>query len=259
MSSTSTVCPFIWYELLTTDSAAATTFYGKVLGWTAKDSGMPGGAYTLVSVGTVNVGGVMTLSPAACSGGARPGWLHYVGVPNVDACVEQIKAAGGALHMGPEDIPGIGRFAMVADPHGAPFYVMTPISNEPPPEVAPGAVGHVGWCELHAGNLDEAFRFHSGLFGWTKTEAMDMGPMGIYQLFAAGGDSIGGMMTKMADSPVPHWMYYFGVEAIDAGIARVREAGGMILMDAHQVPGGTWISVCSDPQGAVFGILADRR
>ena len=33
---------FVWYELMTTDMAAAETFYKDVVGWNARDSGMPG-------------------------------------------------------------------------------------------------------------------------------------------------------------------------------------------------------------------------
>ena len=52
---------FIWYELLTGDADAASAFYGKVVGWTSKDSGMPGGDYRLLEIGGGMVGGLMAL------------------------------------------------------------------------------------------------------------------------------------------------------------------------------------------------------
>ena len=52
---------FAWYELLTTDVAAASAFYGKVVGWGAKDASTPGLAYTLLTAGDVPVGGLMDL------------------------------------------------------------------------------------------------------------------------------------------------------------------------------------------------------
>ena len=125
--------------------------------------------------------------------------------------------------------------------------------------MAPGTPGHIGWHELHAGNGESAFAFYAGLFGWTKAEAMDMGPMGIYQIFATGGAPIGGMMTKTPDTPAPFWLYYFNVEAIDAAIARVTAAGGRIALDPHQVPGGSWIAQCIDPQGAMFAMVGGKR
>ena len=74
-----------------------------------------------------------------------------------------------------------------ADPHGAVFILFKGTSEEAPPPAPAGTPGHVGWHELHAGDLDSAFAFYSGLFGWTKAEAMDMGPMGVYQIFAIDG------------------------------------------------------------------------
>ncbi len=85
--------------------------------------------------------------------------------------------------MEPRDIPDVGRFAVIADPQGASlalFKSASPAQDQPPEQVAPG---RVGWHELLAADR-EAFAFYADLFGWEKTDAMDMGAMGIYQLFA---------------------------------------------------------------------------
>jgi uncharacterized protein len=117
----------------------------------------------------------------------------------------------------------------------------------------------VGWHELHARDGAKAWAFYSGLFGWTKAEALDMGPMGVYQTFGTGGTTGGGMMTKMPDAPAPFWLYYFNVAAIDAAMARVMKGGGKVLMGPHQVPTGQWILQCTDPQGAMFALVAPKR
>jgi len=88
---------------------------------------------------------------------------------------------------------------------------------------------------------------------------MDMGPMGLYRIFAAGGPPVGGIMTRMADSPGSFWLYYFNVEAIDAAAARVAAAGGRIVMGPQEVPGGSWIAQGLDPQGALFALVAPVR
>ena len=129
----------------------------------------------------------------------------------------------------------------------------------PPTVPTPGTPGQIGWHELHAGNGAEAFAFYSKLFDWTKTEALDMGPMGSYQMFATGGVPVGGMMTKMAQTPHPHWLYYFNVDAADAVEARVKKAGGKVLRGPDQVPGGHWIVQCLDPQGAMFAMVSMKR
>src|SRR4051794_20124082 len=70
-------------------------------------------------------GGVMGLSEEMTSGGARPAWLGYIGVDDIDAATSAIEAAGGKVLMPKMTIPQ-GSLAMVADCCGAPFYVMTP-------------------------------------------------------------------------------------------------------------------------------------
>jgi uncharacterized protein len=249
---------FVWYELMTTDLSAAEEFYGKVVGWRAKDSGMPGIKYTLFSSGETPVGGAMTIPPQAAQAGATPSWTGYVAVANVDEMAERVKASGGAVHHGPENIPGVGRFAIVADPHGAAFALFTG-EGDPPPPPDPAAPGYVGWRQLNAGDLASAFPFYAKLFGWTKAEAIDMGAMGVYQLFAHGGTAIGGMMTKPPQIPHPRWEYFFNVEAADAAVERVKAAGGTVYNGPVQVPGGSWIAQCVDPQGAVFAVVAPTR
>jgi predicted enzyme related to lactoylglutathione lyase len=88
---------------------------------------------------------------------------------------------------------------------------------------------------------------------------MDMGPMGMYQLFAIGGVPVGGMMTRPPEIPAPFWLYYFNVEAIDAAVKRATDAGGKLVMGPMEVPGGSWIAQCLDPQGVIFAMVAPVR
>ncbi|HVJ56021.1 MAG TPA: VOC family protein [Aliidongia sp.] len=245
---------FVWYELMTSNMQAAERFYHSVLGWTAKSAGMPDMDYTLFSAGDRQVAGMMG-QPAP---GAHPGWLGYVAVEDVDASAAQVKQAGGAVHHEPSDIPGVGRFAVIADPHGAAIALFKGASEGPPP-VAQGTPGHTGWHELHAGNLEQDFAFYAKLFGWTKSDAMDMGEMGVYQLFEIQGTQSGGMMTKMAATPMPHWLYYFAVADIDGALALVKSGGGQVLNGPVQVPGGSWIIQALDPQGAAFALVGQRK
>jgi uncharacterized protein len=249
---------FVWYELMTTDISAAKAFYGAVLGWTVEPWGPPEIGYAIASISGTPVAGVMPLPEGIRARGGPPAWLGYIGTPDVDAATERLRQAGGAVNHAPADIPEVGRFSVVADPHGAVFMLFTPRDGDQAP-VPPGTPGHVGWHELHAGNGEEAFGFYSGQFGWTKDQAIDMGPMGTYQLFAAGGPAIGGMMTKTPNMPVPAWLYYFNVAALDEGAAKVTGNGGQVLFGPMQVPGGSWIIQAMDPQGAMFALVAPTR
>jgi uncharacterized protein len=250
---------FVWYDLMSTDAKAAEAFYRGVVGWRMQDAGMPDRSYTILSAGETAVGGLMPLPPDACAAGGRPVWTGYIGVDDVDAFAAKVKQAGGTIHHPPDDIPGVGRFSFVADPQGATFILFKGLSNAQPQAPAPGTPGHTGWRELQAAEWESAFGFYSGLFGWTKAEAVDMGPMGTYQLFAIDGVPKGGMMTKPKDMPSPFWVYYFNVDDIEAAATRVKDAGGKLLHEPHEVPGGSWIVNCSDPQGATFALLGPHR
>ncbi len=250
--------PFVWYELITTDGEAAEAFYRAVIGWTSQDSGHPEMRYALMKAGEQNIAGIMTMPPEMCDLGGGPGWIGYVGVEDVEAATHKVKDAGGAVRRQPDDIPGVGRFSVVADPQGAVFVLFQPHGGDAPP--APmGTPGHIGWRELYAADGPSAFDFYASQFGWTKAEAMDMGPMGVYQLFAAGGDPIGGMMTKPDNIPAPFWLYYINVPELDAAIARVNANGGRITFGPEEVPGGAWIAHGMDPQGAMFALVSMRR
>lgn len=245
---------FVWYELMTSDLGAAERFYGKVLGWTVKDAGMPGMTYRLAEAGAAQVAGMMNVPE-----GAPPSWVGYVAVDDVDASAAEAKRDGGVVYRDAADIPGVGRFAIIGDPDGAMLALFKGASAEPPPAVAPSTPGHGGWHELYAANLDRAFGFYAKLLGWTKSATHDMGAMGPYVIFAIGDAPSGGMMKKPPQVPRPAWLYYFNVPAIDAAAGRVGDGGGKILEGPIEVPGGSWIVQCQDPQGVAFALVAPKR
>ncbi|WP_085315329.1 VOC family protein [Derxia lacustris] len=250
--------PFVWYELMTTDTAAATAFYQAVLGWSARDSGAGEVDYTVLGVGDRPLGGLMQLPAEAAARGARPGWLGYIGCDDVDAAVARLAEAGGKVHRPAWSIPGVGRLAVVADPQGAAFVLFRGESAEAPPAPEAGSPGSVGWHELQAVERESAFAFYSAQFGWTADTAVDMGPLGTYQIFAIDDKPAGGVMNKLPALPVPFWIYYFCVADIDAAIARVNAAQGSIVNGPNPVPGGSWIAHGIDPQGALFALVGMR-
>ncbi len=251
---------FVWYELMTTDTAAAGRFYGDVVGWGTQDAGHPGFAYTLFTTGGVPQAGMMALADTGNPDRTHPAWIGSIAVDDVDAITARVAAAGGTVHRDPADIPNVGRFSVVADPQGAAFVLYRPDCGEAPPEGVDSMVpGRIGWHELHAADGPSAFAFYADLFGWTVTEDMDMGPMGVYRIFApAGGSMCGGIMTKTPEVPVPVWLYYINVDDIDAAKGRVEAGGGTVLHGPHQVPGGIWILQCRDPQGGFFALVGPR-
>jgi predicted enzyme related to lactoylglutathione lyase len=253
------VSSFFWYELMTSDVAAAETFYKKVVGWSSEpfpsSSGMQ---YIVFSAGDRAVAGLMLLPEEAKAMGTPPCWVGYIHAKDVDAATASVKKAGGAVYREPSDIPEVGRFSVVADPQGAAFMLMSPTGPDQPP-VPRMTPGHVGWHELMAGEYKSAFDFYAKQFGWSRVRDFDMGEMGIYLIFAAGGEEgIGGMMTKPPQMPVPAWQFYFNVPDIKAGAKRITDNGGTITMAPMEVPDGSWVVNAQDPQGAHFALLAAK-
>lgn len=251
---------FIWYELLTSDADAAGDFYAQVVGWSVAEAGQPGMDYRILSMPDGQVGGLMTLTEAMRANGARPCWLGYIGVDDVDSSAESIRKAGGSIHMEPQGIPGVGRFAFVADPQGVMFYIMRGTTDEASTAFAADQPrqGHCAWNELSTTDPAAALDFYAGQFGWRQEGDLDMGPMGKYQFLWHGPGMIGAVMPKMPQMPMPFWTYYFRVPDIDKAVATITSLGGTILQEPMEIPGGDYSMNAMDPQGAAFALVGAR-
>jgi predicted enzyme related to lactoylglutathione lyase len=247
---------FLWYELITTDMAAAQAFYTKVVGWGAQDASTPDLAYAFLTAGTASIAGLMDLPAEARKMGATPRWIGYVGVNDVDATAERIRRLGGTVYVPPTDTH-IGRISVVADPQTASFALVERLKPAPQQPAGMGEPGQVGWHELIATDWEKAFGFYRELFGWQKADA-EIGPADTYQSFSAGGQTIGGMVTKHPLQPVPAWLYYFNIGDVDAAVERVKAGGGAIFEGPLELPDGSSIIRCSDPQGAIFALQGKR-
>ena len=183
----------VWYELMTSDTGAAETFYKNVVGWTASPfEGSPMPYTQFKRSGDVGVAGLMK-TPEGMP--FPPFWAMYIAVPDFDDAVAQIKRRGGGEFSPVIDIPGVGRMQMMKDPQGAAFYILQPASTEDRPETAP-ELGEGSWHELMTTDAPAAMTFYSEVFGWQPSESMDMGEMGTYQMFNRPHGMIGGMMNK---------------------------------------------------------------
>lgn len=249
-----------WYELSTTPGQlkSAGIFYGKVLGWSFADAGMEGFTYHLASIGGKMVAGAMDM-PADVAG-MPPMWMIYFAVDDADKAVAAMEKAGATVHRPVAEIPGTGRFAILGDPQGAGFGILEPAPM--PGGGAGGAFdqqreGHGNWNELMSTDPARGFEFYGKAFGWKKSQAVDMGEMGTYQLFSHQGQDIGGMMG-LGNAPMPCWLPYFGVTGTEAAIGRINAGGGTVLHGPMEVPGGAFIAVARDPQGAHFAVVGPK-
>jgi predicted enzyme related to lactoylglutathione lyase len=245
---------FVWYELMSTDPDAAVPFYESVIGWGTKPWEGGERPYTMWTTSEKPSGGVMQLPEEAAAAGAPPHWLAYIFVSDTDAAVARATELGATVLVPRTEIPSEGCFAVLCDPQGATFALFTPEREAPGPEIQPQA-GEFSWNELITTDHEAAFDFYSALFGWQKAEAMDMGEMGLYQMYGRGGPPLGGMFNQPAEMPgPPRWLYYARVDDVHQAVERVREAGGQVLNGPMEVPGGDYVAQCMDPQGAAFAL-----
>jgi uncharacterized protein len=259
---------FIWYELMTPDPDAVAPFYAAVTGWeiAAAAAGTPPGGFDYRMIGRTDgkqAGGVLRLSPDMLEHGAHPLWIGYLSTPDVDGHVSAIVADGGKVQMPPTNIPSAGRIAMVTDPQGVPFYLMTPM---PPPGVPDTtsdvfdrhAPQRVNWNELASPDLAAAKAFYSRHFGFDFNEAMNMGPMGDYCYIDHHGQRLGAIMQRQDERQPAAWLFYIGVPSIAAAARAIAANGGQVVMGPMEVPTGEWIVIATDPAGAGFGLTGPK-
>jgi len=240
---------FVWHELMTTDPQGAGAFYSKVLPWKTQPSGMPD--YTLWVAGKTQTGGLMPQPEDARRAGAPPSWLIYIGTPDVDATAAEAQRLGGKVLKSPADIPGIGRFAVLADPQGATFAIFTPGGS---PAGGGSPPKDFSWHELATSDQQGALAFYSELFGWSRGPAHEMGPDGTYQLVEHGGSQVAGVHKLMDTSKPPRWLTYITVASVDRAAAAAKAAGGKVTQGPMEVPGGSRVAQILDPQGGAFAV-----
>lgn len=241
---------FSWADLTTTDQDAARTFYGGLFGWAADD--MPVGegiVYAMMKSGDAQVAAISPQPQAQREAGVPPTWNSYVTVESADATAARAAELGGTVHAQPFDVFDAGRMAVIQDPQGAWFMVW-----EPRRHIGAGLVNAPGalvWNELASNDLDGATAFYAGLFGWTI--AQFPGSEQVYLAIKNDGASNGGMREVEPPGVPPHWLVYFGVEDLDAALARVRDRGGAVHTGPIDIQMAR-IAIVADPQGAVFAL-----
>lgn len=172
--------------------------------------------------------------------GGQPSWVGYIRVDDVPETVGKVRDAGGHVFMEGGEVPDVGPFAMLADPQGAPFYVIDDRSGQPSHAFSKHEpkVGTCAWNELITADPDAADAFYTTQFGWTKGDAMEMGPMGTYQMYEHGDYGLGAIMQKPDEIPASLWAFYFRAPDIDEALEKATAGGAQIVNGPMEIPGG---------------------
>ncbi len=247
----------VWRELMTKDFEGAKKFYGALFGWNWQEMpiGDTGMTYTIILAGETGVGGMMDASKLPNSEQIPSHWLAYVSVADVDAAAKKAQDLGGKLLAGPDDIPNVGRFAVVQDPQGGVIAPFHHIQGDMPDDAMPG-IGEFCWEQLNTGDSEAATEFYTAVFGWT-TAKMEGAEMTLFE--RENGDKQVASIFPAPPGVPAHWLTYVVVESLDAANARVKELGGQVHLDKVPVHGIGSFSVCQDPQGAPICLFESER
>ena len=246
---------FCWVELTTSDQDAAKSFYGALLGWRADDRpvGDGGYVYSMMQVDGQTVAAIATQPDQQREAGVPPLWNSYVSVADADAAAARAAELGATVHAPPFDVMDVGRMAVIQDPQGAFFEIWQPREHFGASLVnAPGALV---WNELASPDLEASSAFYGALFGWRI--APFEGSPEPYLSIKVGEANNGGIRPNQQPGPPPHWLVYFGVEDLDAALARVPELGGSVHAGPIDIQIAK-IAVVGDPQGAIFALYAGQ-
>jgi predicted enzyme related to lactoylglutathione lyase len=141
---------------------------------------------------------------------------------------------------------------------------VAPVAAAPvqlPPIVQPPSqeyhVGKLIFAELVTPDLAAAEHFYSGLFGWTFRDIE--GTKHAYAEAYLDGQSVAGLVERPLP-PSEHrqsaWLSFFSVRDVDAAVQIAIQHGAKVLFGPRTIPDRGREAVLSDPQGAVFALLA---
>lgn len=249
---------FVWYELMTRNRDAMVEFYTNVIGWGTmpwSEDEMDYIMFTKDADDPLPVAGAMQMNEPDFPANIPSHFMGYISTNNIAADAVKAEELGATLIHGPAVIPKVGTIAIFHDPQNAVFALY---QGEEEQEYKAPTTGEFSWHELATTDYEKAFDFYSAMFDWEVREDMDMGNGMIYRMFGVRGteSTIGGMYNQMPDQKPdnPNWMFYTTVEDINGATGAVKKNGGVVLNGPMEVPDGSLIVQCMDPEGTAFAL-----
>jgi predicted enzyme related to lactoylglutathione lyase len=240
---------FVWQDLVTTDAAAARTFYSGILGWEFAQTTRAGRPYSIARTAAGPVGGIVDVRDIK---DAASQWVSYVAVDDLDRTIDQVRSGGGRIIVPPTST-GVGRVSVVGDPQGAALGLLKP-SKEPPSDPAKPAAGHFFWREYLARDRNRALEFYKGLLRYdaANTDAQlgveyfvlrrDVARAGLFQI-PAGTANVR-----------PHWLPYVLVDNPAAVATKATTLGGRVLLEPSANRRNGTLAIVADPTGGVVAL-----
>jgi predicted enzyme related to lactoylglutathione lyase len=242
---------FVWAELFTADSAAATKFYSGVFGWTAVTLDQHGVTYTVFSNGNHPVAGLRQRSVPVATRAAR--WINYIAVTDIALALSRVTKASGEVRAPAREFPQIGSQAIITDNEGSPVGLLQSSSGDSADtEPAPG---DWNWFHLFVKNPTAAADFYRQVFSYdvapdTRTEKKN-------ELLLSSGTFNRGGISALPDreDAKPGWLGVIRVTNLDETLARVPALSGEVVVAPHDATLGSRFAVIADPTGGTVGVV----
>ena len=236
-----------WVDTWQPDPKAARAFYGPLFGWEFSEAPLnEGEAYLTASLDGRLVAGI------GRGAGSPAVWAVYVRVENIDRAVADVSRAGGRQLIGPIELVGEGRLAILTDSTGVAFGVWEARDRVGAELI--GAPGSWAMSALHTTDLGKSEQFYGDVFGWELVQQADTG---LCEWRLDGGMIAVAVATDGVSVPA-HWAINFAVADVDAFAERAVSLGASLLMAPMDTPAFR-NAVIADPQGGVIAVSAARR
>ncbi len=241
---------FVWYDLFTNDLQSTSRFYEELFGWSFSDTASKEKLVKTIALNGVPIANAIHIDSVKGKMNESR-WLSYMSVEDVDRALTVSKKNNGTIYMQPKDLPNRGRVAMVKDPEGAIFAIVTTSDGDPPDQ---GLIqNHWMGSELWSTNPDAELTFYHLLVGYEQ-RLVNVGAGRKYRFLIKNGQTRAGIVKIPWDDVKPNWLPYVAVEDVMAIVAKAKESGGKVLVEPDKAIREGRVAIISDPSGAVFAV-----
>jgi uncharacterized protein len=260
---------FSWSELLTRDLTGSVRFYRDLLGWEIVKKTMDGQPFYIVRVNGEDIASIMKM-PVEVPSGVPTYWGTYITVFDVDAMANAVVPLGGTVVLPPQDIPGVGRFCTIKDPHGG---ILSLISySEGPsgdPDPAVYVHGSITWSGLQTRTQSASVDFLTSLLE-VELEEFSVGGQPFFVIqpedengsnadlaepYQPKGSGVVQAPVWMPQNTPPFWLSCVQVDNVDYTASKVAALGGTMIAHPADITGIGRYCTIKDPQGGLISLI----
>jgi uncharacterized protein len=192
--------------------------------------------------------------PRPADSSAKPRWLGFISVANVERAKEAVTKAGGRVLAPPQKIPKRGEQAVFADAEGALFGVVKSSAGDPGDFLADP--GDWIWIQLLSRDGRKAAEFYRQVGGYEILENTTSNQVSDYVLTSEGYARATVRTIRTDDQKLrPTWLLFVRVKNVDESVALARQLGGKVWIEPKPELFDGKVAVIADPTGGALGIM----